>query len=74
MNSEITVLSVMKFKKLPWCICRKKSSELTKQYRQKQEIFVRNICGYISEMTDTYAINEYRLIENSYKYDLCPEI
>lgn len=39
------------------------SSELKEEYKQKREILVRNICDYISGMTDTYAINEYRRIE-----------
>lgn len=39
------------------------SSELKEEYAQKREILVRNICDYISGMTDTYAINEYRRIE-----------
>lgn len=39
------------------------SSELKEEYKQKREILVRNICDYISGMTNTYAINEYRLIE-----------
>ena len=39
------------------------SPELKEEYKQKREILVRNICDYISGMTDTYAINEYRRIE-----------
>ncbi len=39
------------------------SSELKEEYKQKRKILVRNICDYISGMTDTYAINEYRRIE-----------
>lgn len=39
------------------------SSELKDEYKQKRKILVRNICDYISGMTDTYAINEYRRIE-----------
>ena len=39
------------------------STELKEEYMRKREILVRNICDYISGMTDTYAINEYRHIE-----------
>ena len=39
------------------------SSELRDEYMQKRRVLVRNICDYISGMTDTYAINEYRRIE-----------
>lgn len=39
------------------------SPEVKEEYKQKREILVRNICDYISGMTDTYAINEYRRIE-----------
>lgn len=39
------------------------SSEIKEEYKQKREILVRNICDYISGMTDTYAINEYKRIE-----------
>lgn len=39
------------------------SSEFKQEYMQKREILVRNICDYISGMTDTYAINEFRRIE-----------
>ena len=41
----------------------KLSPELKKEYALKRKILVRNICDYISGMTDTYAINEYRRIE-----------
>ena len=37
--------------------------ELKDEYMHKRRILVRNICDYISGMTDTYAINEYRRIE-----------
>lgn len=39
------------------------STELKQEYMQKRKILVRNICDYISGMTDTYATNEYRRIE-----------
>jgi len=39
------------------------SPGLKKEYSRKREILVRNICDYISVMTDTYAINEFRRIE-----------
>lgn len=39
------------------------SSELYAEYLTKRRILVRNICDFISGMTDTYAINEYRRIE-----------
>lgn len=39
------------------------SPELKYEYMQKRRILVRNICDYISGMTDTYATNEYRHIE-----------
>lgn len=39
------------------------TSELKEEYRLKRKILVRNICDYISGMTDTYAINEYKRIE-----------
>ncbi len=38
-------------------------SELKEEYKLKRKILVRNICDYISGMTDTYAINEFRRIE-----------
>ncbi len=38
-------------------------SELKEEYKLKRRILVRNICDYISGMTDTYAINEFRRIE-----------
>lgn len=41
----------------------KLSSELKEEYMLKRGILVRNICDYISGMTDTYAIKEYRRIE-----------
>lgn len=41
----------------------KLSRELKQEYMQKRRILVRNICDYISGMTDTYATNEYRRIE-----------
>lgn len=41
----------------------KLSPEQKEEYTQKRRILVRNICDYISGMTDTYAINEYRRIE-----------
>lgn len=37
--------------------------ELYDEYLTKRRILVRNICDFISGMTDTYAINEYRRIE-----------
>ncbi len=37
--------------------------ELFVEYKNKRKILVRNICDFISGMTDTYAINEYRRIE-----------
>lgn len=33
-----------------------------KEYKAKQRVLVRNICDYISGMTDTYAMNEYNRI------------
>lgn len=42
---------------------KKLSPELKQEYMQKRRILVRNICDYISGMTDTYAANEYRRIE-----------
>lgn len=42
---------------------KKLSPELKQEYMQKRRILVRNICDYISGMTDTYAANEYRSIE-----------
>ena len=39
------------------------SSDYKEEYSQKREILVRNICDYISGMTDTYAINEFKRIE-----------
>ena len=30
------------------------------EYTEKKKILVRAICDFISGMTDTYAINEYR--------------
>lgn len=39
------------------------SAEIKQEYMQKRRILVRNICDYISGMTDTYATNEYRRIE-----------
>ena len=39
------------------------SNDEKKEYMMKRRILVRNICDYISGMTDTYAINEYRNIE-----------
>lgn len=41
----------------------KECDELKHEYMKKRRILVRNICDYISGMTDTYAINEYRRIE-----------
>lgn len=40
------------------------SPKLKEEYKQKRRILVRNICDFISGMTDTYAINEYKRIEN----------
>ena len=42
---------------------KKLSPGLKLEYMQKRRILVRNICDYISGMTDTYAANEYRRIE-----------
>ena len=39
-----------------------KNSALFNEYREKRRVLVRNICDYISGMTDTYAKNEYRKI------------
>ncbi len=39
------------------------SSDFIKEYMVKRKILVRNICDFISGMTDTYAINEYKKIE-----------
>lgn len=39
------------------------SSDQKEEYTRKREILVRNICDYISGMTDTYAINEFKRIE-----------
>ena len=32
------------------------------EYKEKRRILVRNICDYISGMTDTYAKNEFQKI------------
>lgn len=34
-----------------------------KEYTEKRKILVRAICDFISGMTDTYALNEYRRLE-----------
>lgn len=39
------------------------SHELKEEYKKKRRVLVRNICDFISGMTDTYAINEYKRIE-----------
>lgn len=33
------------------------------EYTEKRKILVRAICDFISGMTDTYALNEYRKLE-----------
>lgn len=34
--------------------------ECTNEYTEKKQILIRSICDFISGMTDTYAMNEYR--------------
>lgn len=41
---------------------KSKDPELFREYKEKRRILVRNICDYISGMTDTYAKNEYQKI------------
>lgn len=41
---------------------KSKEPELFREYKEKRRILVRNICDYISGMTDTYAKNEYQKI------------
>ena len=41
---------------------KSKDPELFREYKEKRRILVRNICDYISGMTDTYAKNEYHKI------------
>lgn len=38
------------------------SEEMSKEYKIKRRILVRNICDFISGMTDTYALNEFNRI------------
>lgn len=63
-NHEVILDEIHKITKIDLSDVNKEmSSELKKEYIQKRRILVRNICDYISGMTDTYAINEYRRIE-----------
>lgn len=39
------------------------SSSMKEEYMAKRKVLVRNICDFISGMTDTYALNEFRKIE-----------
>ncbi len=39
-----------------------KNSNIKEEYKLKRWVLVRNICDFISGMTDTYAINEYNRI------------
>lgn len=57
------MLSNDEIKKITMADLDKMEFEFKEEYKLKRKILVRNICDYISGMTDTYAINEFRRIE-----------
>lgn len=60
-NHEVIHEEIQKITEMD--ISAENRNELRDEYMQKRRVLVRNICDYISGMTDTYAINEYRRIE-----------